>query len=144
MVNAIRTARLRSRSPHPTSEVGMCLREVRECFGVGPKARDAAEAWHQARFPHTKPAGTSLGEFIESIPRGVPVFWVGGSAGHGHIAISTGFGGRCWSTDIRRPGYFDKVPISEVTNKWGMTFAGWSEDLNGAYVWAAHHRKEQA
>lgn len=135
MSKAIRTARARSKSPTPTSTVGYCLREVRECYGVGPKAGDATEAWHQARFFHTKPKNMSEAEFIATIPRGVPVFWTGGSSGHGHIAIATGFGGRCWSTDIRRPGYFDRVPIQEITDKWGLKLAGWTEDLNGVRVW---------
>lgn len=114
----------------PTSEAGMCLREVRECFGVGPTSPptdDAAEAWQRAKRKHLE---TSPGD----IPRGVPVFWTGGSSGHGHIAISTG-DGRCWSTDIERPGYFDRVPISLIGTRWGLQLVGWSEDLNGVTVW---------
>lgn len=130
MVNAhpVREARRRSHSPIPTSEPGMCLREVRECFGVGPRAEDAAEAWQQAQHKHqqTDP---------RKIPRGVPVFWTGGTAGHGHVAIATGFAGNCLSTDIRRPGYFDKVPIEEIHDKWGLKLVGWTEDLNGVRVY---------
>lgn len=128
MVNAhpIQIARERSHSRTPTSEYGMCLREVRECFGVGPGAADAAEAWANAKHKHpeTNPA---------MIPRGVPVFWTGGSHGHGHIAISTGTG-KVWSTDIIRPGYFDKVPLTEIHARWGLTLVGWTEDLNGVRV----------
>lgn len=130
MVNAhpIHEARRRARSDHPTSDAGMCLREVRECFGVGPAADDAAEAWRDAqhKHPETDP---------RKIPRGVPVFWTGGSHGHGHIAISTGFAGRCFSTDILRAGYFDQVPIDLIHEKWGLTLAGWTEDLNGVRVY---------
>jgi hypothetical protein len=124
----IQEARRRSMSSRPTSEVGMCLREVRECFDVGPRADDAAEAWRDAahKHPETDP---------RKIPRGVPVFWTGGSAGHGHIAIATGYRGRCFSTDIRRPGYFDQVPIEEISEKWGLQLVGWTEDLNGVQVY---------
>lgn len=129
MSAAIRTARDRSRAKSPTSEPGMCLREVRECYGVGPRAEDAAEAWAQAKHKHpeTDP---------RKIPRGVPVFWTGGSGGHGHIAIATGYRGRCLSTDILRSGFFDKVPIELVEEKWGLELVGWTEDLNGVRVWS--------
>lgn len=138
MVNAhpIREARRRARSDEPTSEPGMCLREVRECYGVGPAAADAAQAWEDAEHKHrqTDP---------RKIPRGVPVFWTGGSSDHGHIAISTGFKAECFSTDIRRPGYFDKVPIEEIHEKWGLKLVGWSEDLNGVRVYTPPAHFEQ-
>lgn len=130
----IREARTRSRSTSPTSAPGYCLREVRECFAVDAGARDAAEAWHDSRRQHreTEP---------EAFPRGVPVFWTGGSHGHGHIAIATGYDGMCWSTDIRRPGYFDHVPIEEIADKWGLVLVGWTEDLNGARVYTPKESK---
>lgn len=123
----IREARTRSKSPHPTSQAGYCLREVRECYGVGPRANDAAEAWATADHRH-------LEHDPNVIPRGVPVFWLGGTEGHGHVAISTG-DGRCWSTDINRTGYFDHVDIDDITSKWGLSLVGWTEDLNGVRVW---------
>ena len=124
---SIRTARARSRSPRATSEAGYCLREVRECYAVGPAALDAQEAWDSARFKHpeTDP---------RKIPRGVPVFWAGGSEGHGHIAISTGWS-RVWSTDILRSGFFDRVKTTLVGEKWGLWLLGWTEDLNGVRVY---------
>lgn len=130
MVNAhpIAEARRRSRSPHPTSEVGMCKREVRECLGVTvSRSADAAECWREAKHKHpeTDP---------RRIPRGVPVFWTGGSSGHGHVALATGFRGECFSTDIRRPGYFDKVPIDLIEAKWGLELVGWTEDFDGVRV----------
>jgi len=124
----IAEAARRSKSPTPTSEVGYCLREVRECLEVGPAAADAIGAWNAAKIRHRF-------THVEEIPAGVPIFWAGGSAGHGHIAIAAAKRGWCWSTDIRRPGYFDRVPIDEVTTKWRMTFLGWTEDLNGVRVY---------
>lgn len=129
--SAVKNARIRSKSDRPTSEAGMCLREVRECFSVGPTTPptdDAAEAWARAKHKHpeTDP---------HKIPRNVPVFWTGGIHGHGHIAIATG-DSRCWSTDILRSGYFDRVAIASIQAKWGLTLVGWSEDLNGVRVWS--------
>jgi hypothetical protein len=128
----IKVARDRSRSSAPTSAPGMCLREVRECYGVGPLALDAAGAWAAAEHKHRE-------RDLEKFPRGVPVFWTGGSHGHGHVAIATGYDAMCWSTDIRRPGYFDHVPIEEISDKWGLKLVGWTEDLNGVQVYSAAH-----
>lgn len=136
MIMAIRTARARSKSPRPTSEPGMCLREVRECYAVGPEAASAAQAWEYAEHKHreTDP---------RKIPRGAPVFWTGGSQGFGHIAISTGFR-QCWSTDILRSGYFDRVPIELIGQRWGMRLVGWTEDLNGVRVFTPKRKRHQS
>ena len=125
---AIREARRRSRSPVPTSAPGFCKREVRECYRIlVSRSGSAAEAWHNARIRHPE---TDPG----SIPRGVPVYWTGGSEGFGHIAITTGDGGM-WSTDIIRSGFFDRTGIRKVSLKWGLRLVGWSEDLDGVRVW---------
>lgn len=116
---------------------GWCLKAVRTCYGVDAhdftpnNGRDplAIEAFDDAAHKH--PVGSTQ---TLSIPRGVPVFWRGGSTGAGHIAISAG-DGFCWSTDILRPGFFDKVPVSLIAEKWGLTLVGWTEDLNGVRVW---------
>ncbi|RNL63659.1 hypothetical protein EFK50_07910 [Nocardioides marmoriginsengisoli] len=107
----------------------MCLKMVRGCYGVPAKAEDAATAWADAEHRH--PEANPL-----AIPYGAPVFWTGGSKGHGHIAISTG-NGECWSTDIKRPGYFDHVRIAEIERKWGLKLVGWAEDVNGVRIWTA-------
>ncbi len=119
---AIAAARKQSHQG-PQSAEGMCLQMVRVCYSIPAVAGDAIGAWNIATTKHrtTDPA---------AIPRGFPVFWSGGSHGHGHIAISAG-GGHCWSTDIRRPGFFDYVPITEIHDKWGLTLLGFSRDLNG-------------
>ena len=126
---AIKEARRRSRSPVPTSAPGFCKREVRECYRIAvSRSADAAEAWQQARHRHPEvdPA---------SIPRGVPVFWLGGSDGHGHVSISTGEGGH-WTTDLIRPGWFDRTGIARVSRVWtNLRLVGWTEDLDGERVW---------
>lgn len=129
MSQAIREARRRSRSSTPTSAPGFCKREVRECYRIAvSRSADAAGAWRNARFKHheTDPM---------SIPRGVPVFWLGGSNGHGHVSIATGSGGH-WTTDLIRPGYFDRTGIARVSRQWpNLRLVGWTEDLDGVRVW---------
>lgn len=126
--SAVKAARLKSKSAHPTDGEGMCLQQVRECFGVAGGTPDAITAWEQAKHKHPETD-------VTKIPRNVPVFWSGGSHGHGHIAIATG-DARCWSTDIMRAGYFDRVSLAEIHAKWGLTLLGWTEDLNGVRVWS--------
>jgi hypothetical protein len=107
---------------------GWCLVFVRSCFGVPARYGSATEAWTKAehRHPETDP---------DKIPRGVPVFWTGGSHGFGHIALSRG-GGSCWTTDLIRPGQVDVARIADVHARWGLTLAGWTEDINGVRVWS--------
>lgn len=141
---AVKTAKLRSKSKVPTSDTGHCLREVRECLAVASQAQWAAQAWEQAKFKHFAPNDSkTLSAFLKSIPRGVPIFWRGGAlvkingkwVRPGHVALSTGWASNCFSTDILRGGYFDKVPITLIHSKWGHEFLGWTEDLNGVKVY---------
>lgn len=106
--------------------VGLCLQRVRECYGIGAQAPDAVGAWNlvPTKWVHT----------WYTPPLGTPVFWSGGSAGHGHIAIADGQG-NVWSTDILRPGYWDLVPTAMIHSKWDLTYLGWTELLNGVRVY---------
>lgn len=126
---AIPEARRRSRSPVPTSAAGFCKREVRECFRVPvSRSADATQAWQLARHKHHE-------DDPARIPRGVPVFWLGGSEGHGHVSISTGAGGH-WTTDLIRAGWFDRTGIARVSRTWtSLRLAGWTEDLDGVRLW---------
>lgn len=131
----VQAARRLAGSPTPTSEVGMCLRETRECFNVGRAAEDAIGAWRMAKRKHPTTN-------VDEIPGAVPIYWAGGSEGHGHVGIKAFRRGYCWSMDIRRPGYWDRVPISEIHDKWGLTFLGWTEDLNGVTVYEPEEVKK--
>jgi hypothetical protein len=106
---------------------GYCLQWVRNCFGVAARYYDAAEAWDQAERKHRTNKGRHC-------PRNVPVWWTGGSSGHGHVALSVG-GGYCISTDAAGPGRNAKVRIDDLTTQWGLNFRGWSEDINGVRVY---------
>ena len=101
---------------------GMCLRFVRTCYKVPPKYRTAAIAWSKTRYRHTSVP-----------PRGVPVWWTGGSRGFGHVAISAG-DGFVISTDSGGRGQVGRTSIRRITTAWGQTYRGWTEDINGVRV----------
>ena len=87
---------------------------------------DAEDGWKFATFKH--PTADPV-----TIPRGVPVWWGGGSHDNGHVAISVG-GGACWSTDIKRTGFYDLVMITRIGEQWGLPLLGWTEDIDGVRV----------
>lgn len=122
---AIAAARTQSRRG-PLLEVGMCLANVDACYGIGPGAPTAIAAWQRAAHQH--PTANP-----NAIPRGYPIFWSGGSHGAGHVAISAGRGW-CWSTDIRRPGRFDRVRVDQIRRQWGLHLEGWTQDINGETI----------
>jgi hypothetical protein len=108
------------------SREGMCLLRVHEVFATPARYGDAATAFHHTTQRH---GGTP--------PIGVPVWWTGGTHGYGHIAASDGKGW-CYSTDIKRPGRFDRVPIATIGRAWPLEhYQGWSEDINGFDIWNA-------
>lgn len=105
---------------HPMmSWVNRCLKFSRMCNNVGSKYYDARTAYLHTTKRHTS----------STPPPGVPVWWL-----ENHVAHSAG-GGYVWSNDILHPGKIDKVPISLITRNWGMTYKGWSEDINGVDVY---------
>ncbi|MGN9821926.1 peptidase M23 [Streptomyces sp. SD11] len=57
-------------------------------------------------------------------PPGALMYWeTGGRAGH--VAVYLG-NGKIASNDIRRPGYIDVVPATDIETKWGSTYVGWA------------------
>lgn len=123
---ALSRASAESRNPSANYH-DLCLRFVRTCFGVPAQQLTAYDAW----TANLKPRDLTHGWY--NPPAGVPVFWSGGSSGAGHIAISDGKG-NCWSSDIKRTGKVDLVPIAEIHAKWGLKYLGWAETLNGTRI----------
>lgn len=123
-VQALSYALRESREPS-RNWLNLCLVFTRTCFDVGPKYEDAAEAWSHTDHRH--------GEH-STPPPGVPVWWTGGSHGHGHVAISSGQG-FCYTTDYVRAGKVDRAKISDITSGWGLDYKGWSEDINDERVY---------
>lgn len=107
--------------------VGQCLRTVRQYYNVGSKYGTAALCWYAANNKHRVRSGYA-------VPRGVPVYWTGGSRGAGHIAISVG-GGLCLSTDWKRAGRIDYARIDDITRYWGLNFQGFANEVNDVVVW---------
>lgn len=132
---AIEYAELLQRTGHNIGR-NNCLIRVREAFGVdaigdfdGDGSADAEDAWKRAKLRHRI-------DDVAGVPRGVPVYWVGGSNDNGHVAISMG-AGWCMSPGTPDdPEHWGLVRISAIAQRWGgLTLAGWSEDLNGVTVW---------
>lgn len=102
---------------------GMCLQWTRLQFGVGPSAPDATAGWA---------AATKRSPGDRNPPVGVPVWWTGGSAGHGHVAVSLG-GGKIRTTDVPS-GHVGTVDLGYPERVWRLKYAGWSEDINGVTI----------
>lgn len=120
-------ARARDQAQHgPTRDPGMCLSMVVDAYQVRHGIPDAIASWRMAVHKHRT-------DNANAIPRGWPIYWSGGSEGHGHVAIASG-GGFCWSTDIKRPGRFDLVRIDRIHEQWGLDLLGWTNDLNGTEI----------
>jgi hypothetical protein len=108
--------------------VGMCAKWTREKYGLpalGDFDRDgdadAVDMWQACVL---KEAGD------RNPPAGVPVFWSGGSKGHGHAAISLG-DGFVRTIDRPRSGVVSTVPLAEIEQAWGLKYLGWTIDLYG-------------
>lgn len=114
-----------------TYPIGMCYRWTREQFGLpavgdrdGDGDADAVDGWKAAQHRHPGDRNP---------PAGVPVFWSGGSRGHGHAAISLG-GGKIRSIDAAGAGHVGTVSLGWPESAWGLHYLGWSEDLGGALI----------
>ncbi|WP_432089586.1 peptidase M23 [Streptomyces sp. bgisy095] len=57
-------------------------------------------------------------------PPGALMYWDTGQRA-GHVAIYLG-DGKIASNDIKRPGYIDVVPATDIETKWGSTYLGWA------------------
>jgi cell wall-associated NlpC family hydrolase len=103
------------------NDPGHCLQWAREQAGIPSGAATAASAWANAdlkRRGDTTP------------PPGAAVYWVGGSHGYGHVAISVGHG-RVRSSDAGVLGEVATVPVGWISRHWDLQYAGWSNSING-------------
>jgi hypothetical protein len=100
---------------------GQCLGWSREQADIPSRYTDAATAWEHA---HGRHAGDA------SPPKGAAVYWLGGSGGHGHIAISLGHG-LVRSSDAGGAGVVATISLSRLTREWHLTYVGWADSING-------------
>lgn len=106
---------------------GMCLVFSRSAFGVDARYGSARLGWLNAKKKHRVSSGAE-------VPAGVPVWWLGGSRGFGHVAVSLG-GGLCRSTDWPRKYMVNTARIDDISRRWGLKLVGWSEDINSVTVY---------
>ncbi|MGW6569959.1 peptidase M23 [Streptomyces sp. NPDC054975] len=57
-------------------------------------------------------------------PIGALMYWDTGQRA-GHVAVYIG-NGEIASNDIKRPGYIDIVPATDIEKKWGAKYLGWA------------------
>jgi cell wall-associated NlpC family hydrolase len=103
------------------NEPGKCLQWAREQAGIPTGAATAATAWESA---DVKRRGDP------TPPPGAAVYWIGGSHGYGHVAISVG-NGQVRSSDAGGTGQVATVPVGWITKNWDLRYAGWSNSING-------------
>jgi len=99
--------------------VGMCGQFCAAMYGYDSSGyKDALTQWQQGPSVLKHPGSADA-------PAGTLLFWGGGSAGHGHVAISDGLGG-VFSIDISGPGTVSRVPAGTITSRWCLPYLGWS------------------
>ncbi|GAA1797304.1 hypothetical protein GCM10009795_048410 [Nocardioides hankookensis] len=100
---------------------GQCLGWAREQADIPSRYSTAATAWDHAtgRHPHDL-----------TPPKGAAVYWTGGSAGAGHVAISVGHG-RVRSSDAGGSGVVATISVRKLTRDWHLTYVGWADSING-------------
>jgi hypothetical protein len=105
---------------------GQCQRITRTLLGAPGGEPDATAEWLHSdksdRHGGRKP------------PAGVPIYFQGGV--HWHAAISTG-NGNCLSSDIKRKGGYDEVPITLIEQRWNYPYVGWLEKINGLRIYGS-------
>lgn len=99
--------------------VGMCGQFCAAMYGYDASGyRDALTQWQLTPAGQKNPGATDH-------PPGALVFWGGGSAGHGHVAIADGTG-EVFSIDISGPGTVSRVPAGMISSRWGLPYLGWA------------------
>ena len=105
---------------YTSNSPGMCLKYTRTWLEIASYYGDAATAWKHCKKRHPGDRNP---------PKGAPVLWTGGSHGYGHAALSMG-GGKIRTTDATSSGQTSTQDLSYPERVWGLTYAGWAEDLN--------------
>lgn len=112
---------------------GMCQQFTRMAFNVGPGFPTASSAWSGSNKRHQT-------DDPSKVPPAVPVYFLGGSQGYGHAAVSLG-NGLVRSTDWPRRYSVGTARISDIERSWGQRFVGWTEDINGVTVYKEPEEK---
>ena len=114
--------------------IGYCLQQSRIWAGIPARYPDAATAWRNVDLE-----ARNYGD--RRPPRGAAVYWIGGSRGYGHIAVSLG-AGRIRSTDAGGAGRVATRTLGWFDRQWpSLTYMGWSWDINEVTI---PHRRARA
>jgi GH25 family lysozyme M1 (1,4-beta-N-acetylmuramidase) len=109
--------------------VGMCGQFCAVMYGYDSSGYvDALTQWQRTPSALRHPGS------LDPAP-GALLFWGGGSAGHGHVAIADGTGA-CWSIDISGAGTVSRVPFTQVHSQWGLPYLGWSAPYFQGQEWS--------
>lgn len=100
---------------------GQCLGWSREQADIPSRYESAAISWEHATGRHP-------GDLTP--PQGAAVYWLGGTYGYGHVAISVGHG-MVRSSDAGGSGVVATISIRRLTREWHLTYAGWAPSING-------------
>lgn len=105
-----------------------CQERAHLAYGIPTDGTPTAAAWwakSKYRHPTADPS---------TAPRGAFHYWIGGSSGAGHVTLSRG-GASCWSTDIKRSGFYDITTVEHINAAWPqLHYVGWTEDIDGVRV----------
>lgn len=111
-----------------TWTVGMCGQFCAAMYGYGASGyRDAIAQWQSTPLSLRHPGS------LDPEP-GALLFWGGGSAGHGHVAIAVG-DGSCFSIDISGAGTVTRVPVNLISTLWGLPYFGWTQPYFQGSEW---------
>lgn len=104
------------------AKAGMCKAETRGAYLIeSDGSDDATEAWGRTRY-------RVHGAWIP----GAFMWWTGGSAGHGHVAVMAYRRGRLLTVDYPRTRRWNRTTVAELEAAWpGIRFAGVSLDIDG-------------
>ena len=100
---------------------GQCLGWSREQADIPSRYQSAADSWEHATGRHPGDLNP---------PKGAAVYWLGGSYGYGHVAISVGHG-MVRSSDAGGAGVVATISVRKLTREWHLTYAGWAPSING-------------
>jgi len=101
---------------------GMCLKTVRQAWQIPAKFPSAISAWNNT------PRKNRFTDPMKA-PVGATHFWKGGK--FGHVAIQSSKPGYVWNTDIPVKDRVGKIYYTEVNERWGYKYLGWTNKLNG-------------
>jgi hypothetical protein len=109
-----------------TVPAGMCLKNVRGCYGIASKFATAADAFRAS----TKIKYTNN----SSLPKGTPIAWENGArlGDAGHIAIYAG-GNKVFTSDSPK-GKWGLRDVNELTKSWNMSAPYFLYSVNGVTV----------